>query len=327
MIVIIYFPAFVTGHLSIALTEIPDYISFYPPNWASEFYFRFHDLVLDGKIVTKIAVLPSEESIELGPSEKAIAQWKEEWLKNPMNISYGLFNNRNCSSVVYRALRVGQQGSQSMNGVTAAKKTWWMDTPDNVFNYASELGRQLLKTLVDELIECCELGKNSFPYTQAMALYVRLKKFTKGYSLTLTKPFCESIKATLETFQVKLHECKYDPAHVQILKLADTGGLEGIDIDAHFSRLRALADHIYQQPANIHKPVGDLLQGVIRDVLLFRTRQLLNSPNIHILMDEESIKHVMDFLESLFKDKKLSHPHLVQLGSKVLIRPLSSCRI
>ncbi len=153
------------------------------------------------KTLPKSSFLPSEESCGYGLSERAIYNWWKNEFK-PNDIAYGLFNNRNCSSVVYRALRVGQLRSNSLLYSSPVNKNWWLDSPDNVFNYACDVGSNLLETLVSELQKSCELSKHDYPYAQAMALYVKISKFNNSeYALTLIKPFCDCIKRSLDAFR------------------------------------------------------------------------------------------------------------------------------
>lgn len=262
MIIVVYYPDS-TSHLAIGLTGLgPDkniYISFFPANEKSIAGFRLHHFKHDqmkdnhSHRAATVVILPTEESCGYGLSEKAIYDWwKNDFVPNQETFNW--FTN-NCSSVVYRALCVGQLHSTTLRE-TLLKEKYWFCTPGKVLSYSIDLanfmyrGKSPDKELLLKFAEMqaiCEFGKLKNPYSQFLALYVRIKQATTPeYNLILKKPFCDMIKNVLIEFANKIPSGSSPSERTQLLTLADMtdAAFKEINIDLFFDKLKNLVEYI-----------------------------------------------------------------------------------
>lgn len=335
MIVVMYYPCSVHGHLALALTGLGKdkniYISFYPNIGLPKAYFRLHNLKHDGDNITGIVVLPSEESCGYGLSEEAIFDWWKNKF-NPDQEGYGLFNN-NCSRIVYRALCIGQEQSASLNHSLVTAKSWFCETPWGIFDYTRSLGKQLLQNhqkqdelylQFAELKEICELGKVN-PFDQVTALHTRIKQFTSTeYSLIINKIFCDGIKKTLDTFHLALVKDFKQPSFDKLRELSKTNDLTGVDIDAYYEKLRALADYLSTTPASGLLERAAVLFGKksleekIKQVLFATLIEYMNAFEHHHLIDKERIRQTLEIIREKVIDSNNPLKEFMQFGGKIM---------
>jgi hypothetical protein len=292
-----------------------------------------------------MVLVPSKEiCAQANPDSEISEQSIHDWWRqlNPNNMAYGLFNNRNCSSLVYRALRIGQL-NPVLNSLPS-QKTWWLDSPENVFNYASALAEKLLKNFVAELKETCEIGlRDNFPYMQATALYLKCRKYNDTeYVITLIKPLCVAIKNTLDIFHEALLKQAKTPGMQDLLdissenvsclndlfNLAESDDNIDYDIETYFTKLRVTTDYIYKScsPETV-KVIGPLLQRAIKNHLLATMKTYLENNSIHTVTDQKSIEKIHQIMQKKIIDRNNPLQELVEPGSKVSLRPFSFVKI
>jgi hypothetical protein len=258
---VVYYPDS-TSHIAIGLTGLGKekniYISFFPGNEKSIAGFRLHELNHDRfkenhqNRAATVVILPTEESCGYGLSENAIYHWwKNEF--HPGRESFNWFTN-NCSSIVYRALCVGQIHSHTLNK-TSLEKDFWLCSPGKILSYAIDLADAMYadKTIegdlflkFSELKTICELGKLKNPYCQVLALYTRISQFnTDNYSLILNKPFCDMIKNVLVEFSNKLADSSgTDCEQLRLLASLNSDEFSTVNPDLFFEKLKNLMEHI-----------------------------------------------------------------------------------
>lgn len=345
MVIINLFPDS-TSHLTLTLTglgKIPNndgrfnlHISYFPGNEHSRAGFRTHFLIDDLKHSTSISViLPSIESCGIGLSEAAIFDWwKNEFIPNQE--PFGWIGN-NCSTIIYRALCIGQERSPLLGHAAQVPKSWFC-TPSNVIMYADKLGARLIGTFcIDDILilryiiikeECKQISETPFLSTQS--LYKKICDFNcDRYSLTLNKTFCDGIKLSLIHFREHLQQNFCPSFYDELIGLAylDPDYAE-INIDFYYKKIKCIANYFVSQVSafieecdkkgNVLNPtlmqidhslrhIEKTFESALKIGLQNTLKQFLENNQLHFLNSHERIAPVLEYLRNAVNDALNPH--------------------